>query len=102
MTLLTAADAARLPALYATDHVPLADKVAQVKFFAPWTNWDLARPSSMVRTERLAWGWVIGHEQELGYFSLDEMEAIRETAACASSAICISDRRPRRHAGVHL
>ena len=76
MLLLTAADVARLPALYATEAIPLADKIAQVKFFTPWTDWTwLAIEYSPA--DRLAWGWVIGMEQEAGYFSLDEMEAIR-------------------------
>ena len=76
MTLLTAAEAARLPALHTTDSVPLADKVAQVKFFTPWTDWTWFA-IEYSPADRLAWGWVIGIEQECGYFNLDEMEAIR-------------------------
>jgi len=76
MTLLSAADVARLPPLYTTESVPMADKIAQAKLFTPWAGWTwfLVEYDS---DQRLAWGWVIGLEQEAGYFSLDELEAIR-------------------------
>ncbi len=76
MTLLTAADIARLPALYETEKVPLADKTAQVKFFAPWTSWTWLA-IEYDPGQHLCWGWVLGHEQEAGYFALDELEAVR-------------------------
>lgn len=75
MELLSAADAACLPALYATDDVALADKIVQAKFFTPWSNWTWL-VIEYAPTERLCWGWVIGLEQEAGYFALDELEAI--------------------------
>ncbi|MGC2855906.1 DUF2958 domain-containing protein [Novispirillum sp. DQ9] len=79
MLLLTAADAARLPALYATERLALPDKAVQVKFFTPWTNWTWLL-IEYDPAERLCWGWVIGLEQEAGYFSLGELEAIRGPA----------------------
>jgi hypothetical protein len=66
--------AATLPTLSATEHE--ADPIARVKFFTPdsaWT-WFVTEYSP---EERLCFGLVIGHERELGYFSLDELEAVR-------------------------
>lgn len=76
MTLLTAGDLARLPPLYATETAVLADKVAQVKLFTPWAGWTWYL-IEYDPAPRLAWGWVIGLEQEAGYVSIDEIEAIR-------------------------
>jgi hypothetical protein len=76
MTLLSAADIARLLPLYATESVPMADKIAQAKLFTPWAGWTWFLVE-YDPDQRLAWGWVIGLEQEAGYLSLDELEAIR-------------------------
>ena len=76
MTLLNAGDLARLPPLHATESVALADKIAQVKLFTPWTHWTWFLVE-YDPAERLAWGWVVGFEQEAGYVSLDEIEAVR-------------------------
>jgi len=75
MTLISAADAARLPALYATESVAPADKIAQVKFFAPWTNWTWYGVE-FDPSDRLFFGLVVGMETEFGNFSLDELEAV--------------------------
>ncbi len=76
MTLLSAADAARLPAIHATEGIAPGDKVVQVKFFTPWTNWTWYG-IEFDPTDRAFFGLVIGQETEFGYFSLDELEAIR-------------------------
>ncbi len=76
MKLLTAADLARLPALYGTEAIPLADKVVVAKLFSPWSDWTWL-VIEYDPAERTAWGWVMGLEQEAGYFSLDELEAIQ-------------------------
>ena len=64
---------ATLPPLYAQEHV--ADPIVHVKWFTPdagWTwyllEWD---------GEDLCFGWVVGPEAELGYFSLAEIGAVR-------------------------
>ena len=76
MTLLSAADAARLPAFYATEDAKPADKVAQVKFFTPWTNWTWYG-IEFDPTDRVFFGLVIGQETEFGYFALEELESVR-------------------------
>jgi hypothetical protein len=63
--------ASSLPTLYACEKVD--DPIAQLKFFIPdgsWT-WYLLEFDP---EQRLAFGLVIGHERELGYFSLQELE----------------------------
>jgi hypothetical protein len=74
-TLLPPEIAERLPPLYSQeeqgDHA-----IAHVKFFTPWTNWTWYA-SEYDPAERLCFGVVVGHERELGYFALAELEAIR-------------------------
>ena len=63
-----------LPPLYATEHE--TDPIVRVKFFTPdssWT-WFLTEYSP---EKRLCFGMVQGLDHELGYFSLDELEAVR-------------------------
>ena len=73
MKLLTKAIRRRLPMLRATEHV--ADPVAQVKFFTPWTNWTwYATEFDGVDT---FFGLVQGFDEELGYFSLEALEQAR-------------------------
>jgi len=74
--LLTKAIEKKLPALYATENVPLEQKVAYVKFFTPDSNWTWYGLEYDPKT-RTFFGWVVGHEKELGYFSLDELESAR-------------------------
>ena len=66
--------AADVPALYATEGTD--DPVVRCKWFTPdssWT-WYVLEYSPL---ERLAFGLVDGHEKELGYFSLTELESVR-------------------------
>jgi hypothetical protein len=67
--------AALLPPLYANEGQG-EDAVAYLKLFTPWANWTWYG-SEYDPKERLCFGVVVGHERELGYFSLDELEAIR-------------------------
>lgn len=75
MKLLTKTIAKQLPALYAQDGKGM-DATAYVKFFTPWTNWTWYA-TEFDPEERMFFGLVIGHEKELGYFSLDELEAVQ-------------------------
>jgi hypothetical protein len=72
--LLTKAILDSLPPLYSQEHSK--DPIVWAKFFAPWTSftWFATEYSP---EERTFFGWVEGHESELGYFNLDEMEAVR-------------------------
>jgi hypothetical protein len=66
--------AAQLPSLYTQEGVD--DPTVHVKLFTPdssWT-WFVLEYSP---TERLCFGLVDGHEQELGYFAVDELESVR-------------------------
>ena len=63
-----------IPKLYETEKVK--DPIVHVKLFAPDSNWTwlIVEADS---EERLCFGLVIGHERELGYFSLAELEEVR-------------------------
>jgi hypothetical protein len=66
--------ARNVPALYSTQNEE--DPIARIKWFTPdssWTWFVLEYDPS----ERLCFGLVIGHERELGYFSLSEIEELR-------------------------
>ncbi len=66
--------AQELPALYATQNE--VDPIAHLKFFTPdscWTWYCLEYDPQ----QRLCFGLVVGHEREVGYFSLDELETVR-------------------------
>ena len=79
MKLMSSNIAQNIPSLYSTEKLPLAEKTVQLKWFAPWSNWTWW-VVEYDPTERIAWGIVAGHETEWGYFSLDELEAIRGRA----------------------
>jgi len=73
MKLLTKEIKQQLPALYANEEV--TDPVVIAKFFTPWTSWTwYATEFDGVDT---FFGLVVGHEIELGYFSLTELEFVR-------------------------
>ncbi len=66
--------AEKIPKLYATEQED--DPLAVLKYFTPdgsWT-WFLTEYDP---EQRLAFGLVIGHERELGYFSFTELEVVR-------------------------
>jgi len=65
----------RLPPLYSQEGKG-EEAIAQVKFFTPWSNWTWYA-SEYDPIERRCFGVVVGHEREFGYFSVDELEAIR-------------------------
>lgn len=74
-TLMPPELAARMPALYANEGQG-DEAIVHVKLFTPWTNWTWYA-SEYDPEQRLFFGVVVGHERELGYFSLDELEAVR-------------------------
>lgn len=75
MKLLTKAIEKNLPNLYSQDGLGM-DAVAQVKFFTPDSTWTWFATEYDPR-ERKFFGLVQGLEEELGYFSLDELEETR-------------------------
>jgi hypothetical protein len=72
--LVAAAKAAQLPGLYSTDGQG-NDAIARLKFFTPWSNWTWYVLEFDGDDE--CFGLVQGHQEELGSFSLAELEAIR-------------------------
>lgn len=62
------------PVLYQKEGTPLRDQVARVKFFAPRSNWIWYGVECRFQDDDvLFFGYVIGHEQEAGYFYLSEL-----------------------------
>jgi hypothetical protein len=93
MKLLTNGIKTILPALYSQEGVD--DPPVVLKFFCPWNQWtwyvtegsevcgecsryDCTDPAHAMRPKYwLFFGLVRGHEVELGYFSLRELEEVR-------------------------
>jgi hypothetical protein len=82
----------QLPKVYATERIPLADKIAVVKFFTPDANCPRSLglvPRHSERGSRETWyvcefdgddtlfGFVIGLEAEWGYIPLNELQSVR-------------------------
>lgn len=63
-----------IPKLYANESVD--DPLAVLKFFTPDSSWTWYL-TEYDPEERLAFGLVVGHERELGYFSIEELEELR-------------------------
>lgn len=70
--LLPAEIASKMPPLYAQDGKG-NDAIIYVKFFSPYSGWRWYA-TEYDPVDRLFFGLVVGHESELGYFSLDELE----------------------------
>ena len=64
----------KIPALYSTEDSE--DPVAVLKYFTPDSSWTWYL-TEYDPEQRLAFGLVIGHERELGYFSFTELEVLR-------------------------
>jgi len=66
---------ASLPKLYSQENVE--DKIIHVKFFHPQSEWTwLATEGQQEEEDFLMFGYVIGHEGEWGYFTLEQLEEI--------------------------
>ena len=76
MKLLTAELRSQIPPLYSQEKNP--DATIHLKLFCPWSNWTwLASEGSEQEGDFLFFGYVIGHEEEWGYFLLSELESVR-------------------------
>ena len=73
--LLTKANLKSLPAIYSQEDKG-DDAIVQVKFFTPWSNWTWYA-TEYDPEQGLFFGLVDGHEKDLGYFSLAELESAR-------------------------
>ena len=77
MQLLTAELRASIPRLYSQEHLRLDERTVHAKFFFPsgaWT-WFVTEGEEEDGDYRM-FGFVIGFEEEWGYFSLNELESI--------------------------
>lgn len=78
MKLMTENLKTALPALYKQER--LGEKaVAYIKFFCPWNYWSwFATEGEETKDgDYHFFGLVFGHEVELGYFTLSELESIK-------------------------
>ncbi len=78
MKLLTKEIIKKLPKLYATEDIDLLDKEVVCKFFNPCGlgTW-YAIEGQEVDGDFIFFGLVDLHEKEFGYFSLNELQAIK-------------------------
>ena len=81
MKLLTQEIKKRIPALYHNEvnKTPTQDMIVHVRFFCPWNTW-VWFGMELDPEEGLFYGFVIGHEAEFGYFTLEELESVRGPA----------------------
>lgn len=64
-----------LPPLYSQESEK--DPVVHVKFFCPWNQWTwFATEGQEQEGDFIFFGYVIGHEREWGYFSLNELASV--------------------------
>ena len=73
MKLLTKELKEKLPPLYSQEHEK--DPLIVCKFFTPDSNWTWY--AYEFDGQDIFFGWVVGFEKELGYFSLCELEEAR-------------------------
>jgi Protein of unknown function (DUF2958) len=73
MTLLTDEIKHQLPPLYSTEQTP--DPIAWVKFFTPDASWTWY--ATEFDGEDTFFGLVQGQDEELGYFSLSELQTLQ-------------------------
>jgi|GEM_PF-248867 len=67
----------KLPPLYAQEHEK--DPMVYVKFFHPLSHWTwYATEGSSEDDDFIFFGWVYGDFPELGYFSLNELESVKD------------------------
>lgn len=65
-----------LPPLYSQENEK--DPIIQVRLFLPMHSWQWY-PIEYNRESKICFGYVYGLENELGYFSLDELNSLKDT-----------------------
>ena len=76
MKLMTKELETKFPAIYANEEKEAKDILIIAKFFCPWSNWTWYATEFDQESGQF-FGYVRGIENELGYFSLDELESVR-------------------------
>lgn len=77
MTLIPQSLLHTIPDLYETEDIN--DPISHVKLFLPGTNWRWYITEISKEDHNLCFGYVIGLESELGYFSLEELEGLHSS-----------------------
>ena len=78
MELLTVELKEKLPALYAQENKK--DPIAYIKYFDPtgsWT-WYATEGEDTDNDDFLFFGFVVGHDSELGYFTLSQLKSAKK------------------------
>ena len=76
MELLPKEVRARLPALYAQEGIQ--DPIVHIRYFTPDSNWTwYATEGSPEGEDFIFFGYVVGFEEEWGYFALSELTLAR-------------------------
>lgn len=70
-----------IPDLYETEEIH--DPISYVKLFLPNTNWTWYITEISKHDHNLCFGYVIGLESELGYFSIQELESLQSSLCLA-------------------
>jgi hypothetical protein len=73
MKLITEKVKKELPGLYSQEKKGM-DAIAHVKYFCPWNNWTWY--ATEFDGKDTFFGLVKGFEEELGYFTLSELEGV--------------------------
>lgn len=66
-----------LPKLYETEDIKTDNKILQVRYLSIYSNWEwyLVEYDDI---SKVAFGYVMGNENEWGYFSLEEFQQIND------------------------
>lgn len=82
MKMMTKAIESNIPAIGASEEIPIYARLAAVKFFTPWSNWTwyAFEGDKLEDGDWEFFGLVVGNEKEYGYFRLSELEAVRGPA----------------------
>lgn len=79
MKLLTKELIRKFPAIGETSEKDPSEVEVIAKFFTPWAGWTWYATECQEEEEGdyLFFGYVVGHERELGYFVLSELEGVK-------------------------
>lgn len=67
----------KLPPLYETEDTPTDEKTLQIRYISIFSNWEWY-VCEYDKESKTFFGFVKGHEDEWGYFSLQEFQEINE------------------------
>jgi hypothetical protein len=78
MQLLTAELRRKIPALYSQEHLKIEERTVHAKLFFPAGNWTwFVTEGEEDEGDFRMFGYVVGFEEEWGYFSLNELQSIK-------------------------